>query len=321
VLGPMPLGTPTVSTTRFGYVGLVDALAPAGGLRVGLMQKDRLGANLGHASDQADKNAPQITARAATALTSGTGKTGEVLGQATAGLRSTNLYKLTTAVDNQVVHLAFTTLGSALGTPYMPGRNASIAGSMAPASGQFRDGRSFESSETPGAAMMVGARNALMLLPKAGDYYFAVYASDLSGSMNHSYTLTGRWATASSIGSLKEPTPEDSTSMPLGNIMLLDKPYFATDGAADKDFDEDFIRFKAGKTGRVYASLTTTPGLSMGLGMRAGDCTMILAQSRYSTSGNVLNEADVVEGTTYCVRIAGNGQPAPYQFVISPPLN
>jgi hypothetical protein len=322
VLGPLPVGSPSISTTRYSYVGLVDALAPAGGLRIGLLQKDRQGQNLGHASDSADKNAPLLMARPATELTSGMAKSGEVLGPAAAGLRATNLYKLTTAVDNQAVHLAFSGLGSALSVPYMPPRNAGIAGYLAPSSGQFRDGRAFESSETPGmVAMTVSARNALLLLPKAGDYYFVVHATDLSGSMNHGYTLTGRWATATNIGSLKEPMPEDSTTMPLGNIMLLDKPYFGTDGAADKNFDEDFIRFKAGKTGRVYVALQTTPGLSMGLGLRGGDCTAILAQSRYSTSGNVLNEVDVTEGITYCVRIAGNGQPAPYQFVISPTLN
>lgn len=322
VLGPTLLGTPTISTTRYSYVGLVDALAATGGVRVGLLQKDRQGQNLGHASDPADKNAPQIMARPATALTSGMAKTGELLGQAATGTRATNLYKVTTAVDNQVVHLAFSGLGSALSAPYMPPRSPGLGGYMTGGSGQFRDGRSFESSETPGmAAMTVSARNALLLLPKAGDYYFAVYATDLSGSMNHGYTVTGRWATATSIGSLKEPTPEDSTGMPLGNIMLLDKPYFGTDGAADKEFDEDFIRFKAGKTGRVYASLQTTPGVSIGLGLRGGDCTAILAQSRYSTSGNVLNEMDVVDGQTYCVRIAGNGQAAPYQFVITPPMN
>lgn len=308
---------PLVTANRLAGLGLVDALAPAGGLRLAVVQKGAQGQDVGFVSDPADKLAVQVTGRPPTVLAQGMTKSGEALADA----RATNLYKLTTAADNQVAVVAFTWLGTALAGSAGMAPKVTLVGYLAPASGRFRDGFGLDTSETPGmAASTVAARNSLMLLPKAGDYYIAAYASDLSGSANHSYSITARWATGVSLGSLKEPTGGDSAAMPLATIARLDSPYFATDGAADTPFDEDFIRFTATKTGRVHVGVLTTAGVSMGVGLRAADCATSTAATRYSANGTVLNEADVTDGTAYCVRVVGNGQPVGYQLLLTQAL-
>jgi hypothetical protein len=157
-------------------------------------------------------------------------------------------------------------------------------------------------------------------LPKAGDYYIATYSSDLSGSANHTYSVTARWAGATDLGALSR-VAGSGPMMPLSSIDALDKPYFGSVAAATSSYNEDFIRFKATKTGRIYIAVLGKPGLSMGIGLRASDCTKVLVGSLYSASGTVLNEGDIVDGTTYCVRIADNGQPSAYQFIVTQALN
>lgn len=305
---------PSVAAGRLAGLGLVDALAPAGGLRLAVVQKNAQGQDTGFVSDPTDKLAVQVTGRAPTVLAAGVTRSGEVLAEA----RATNLYTLTTAADNQIAEVAFTWLGTALAGSAGAPPKVTLVGYLAPASGRFRDGVALDTSETAGmAASTVAARNTLMLLPKAGSYYFVAYASDLSGSAGHSYSVTARWATGVSLSSLKEPMGGDSAATPLATIARLDSPYYASDGAADSAFDEDFIRFTAAKTGRVYVAVLTPAGVSMGVGLRSADCITSTAATRYSASGTVLNEADVTDGTTYCVRVVGNGQPVGYQLMIA----
>ena len=312
IAGPfLQIGATTTSATAIAAVALVDALTPAGTLQTQVTTVNPLGQTVAYVSDPADPAAVKVKARAATALTAGMTKTGEMLAER----RATNLYKLTTTADNQTLLMSFGGLGAAF-----TGAGAGIVGAMAPSSGHFGDGASVSPSVTVGMMGVVTAYNSAMVLPKAGDYYFTVYASDQSGSMNHSYAVTARTAATGALGSLKEPMMADTPATPLGNLAALDKPYYGTDGAIDAAYDSDYIKFKANKTGRVYVSVTTTPGVRIGVGIRQSDCTMIVAGTITSSSGTVGNEADVTDGGTYCVRVAGDATTAPYQLLIVPAL-
>ncbi len=312
IAGPfLQIGSATMSSTAIAAVALVDALAPAGSLQTQVTTVNPLGQTVGYAADPADPAAVKVKARAATALTAGMTKTGEMLAER----RASNLYKLTTTADNQALLLSFGGLGSAF-----TGAGAGIVGAMAPGSGHFGDGASVAPSVTISMMGAVTAYNSVMVLPKAGDYYFAVYASDQSGSMNHSYAVTAKTATSGALGSLKEPMTADTPAMPLGNLAALDKPYYGTDGAIDVAYESDYIKFKATKTGRVYLSVTATPGIRIGVGVRQADCQMVVAGTISSSSGTAGNEVDVTDGSTYCVRVAGDAATTPYQLLIVPAL-
>jgi len=311
--GASSVGTPSTRTDRFAVLALVDALAPAGGLRVSVGSGDSPDSLTYYTSDPSDAAAIKVTARMATELKAGMA----VASQSIGAKNGTVLYKLTTTADNSVVQLAFTGLGAGLSGVASP----RLIGAQAPASGKFGDGRSFDTSATPVTmGMGIAARNGFMLLPKMGDAYFSVYASDFSGGMTHTFTTTAKVAAGTALSSLVEPMGGDSEMKPIATIMTLDKPYFGLDGAADAAYDQDFIKFTPKTTGRVYVIVNTTVGVSMGLGLRQGDCTSILAASKYSATGTVFNETDVTAGTAYCVRVAGDGKPTPYQVIITQAL-
>ena len=107
--GPIStIGTVTATTVRMSGTAIVDVLAPTGALPVGGSTVGPFGQNIYYVSDAADMAAPQVKARAATALTLGMAKSGETISEK----RATNLYKFTTAMDSQVVHMQFGTLGA-----------------------------------------------------------------------------------------------------------------------------------------------------------------------------------------------------------------
>lgn len=312
ITGPFQqVGTASVSSSAISGVALVDALAPAGTLQTQVTTVNPLSQTIAYAADPADPAAVKVKARAATALTAGMTKMGEML----ADKRATNLYKLTTTADNQTLLMSFSGLGSAL-----TGAGAGLVGAMAPSSGHFGDGASLATSVTVGMMGAVSAYNSVMVLPKAGDYYFAVYASDLSGSMNHSYAVTAKTATTGALASLKEPMTPDTPMMPLGNLAALDKPYLGTDGAIDAAYESDYVKFKATKTARVYLQVTATSGVRIGLGVRQADCQTVAVSTNYSNSGTATNEIDVTDGSTYCVRVAGDVNTTPYQLLMVPAL-
>lgn len=305
----------SLTAARVQVVALVDALAPAGALRTTLWTTNPLGQSIGFVADPTDALAVKVTARSATSLGLGAPKNAETL----PARRSTNLYKITTTADNQVVQVVFGGLGMGL----VAGNGPRLIGYMAPATGVFRDGRIVETSATP--AMMAGwvsARTALVHVPKAGAFFLSVYSSDFTGSMNHTYSVTPRAATAGALGSLKEPMMGDTPMAPVTNLAELDKPYVGTDGAIDANYEYDYIKLKAKNNGRVYVTVTSTPGVSIGLGVRGPDCNAgFVAAASFSASGAVANEFEAKAGDTYCVRVYGDtAGTTPYQLVISPAL-
>ena len=304
LLMPLP---PYLNSTTYSGFGVVDALATAAtGLQVAVQTTTPLGDNVLFISDPKDAKAPQVTARMPVALAAGTG-----VNSVLANPQTTLLYKFTTPADNYVTQLNLSTLGTGLKGGIMAAPRVLVQ--VAPTTGRFAEGLPFDTSATVVGAALQG-RNALIYMPKAGDYYFAMYTSDLNGSVDHSLTLKAT-TVAGTNQTLKEMMP-DSVGFPLATLGILDKTYYATDGAIDTAGESDYIRFTA-KSPRVYVSATTSTGAPLAVGIYAMDCTTVVdgATPRIGQSA-ASQEAAVTMGTTYCARITGT-QVTPYQLAIS----
>lgn len=305
--------TPIVNGTTYGSLFLVDALAPVGGLGVGLSTQTPLGQGVAFASDPKDTSAPMVQKRDPVTLTLGAG----VTNQGFLGNEQTTLYKLTTPADNYVATVNVNTMGASLlgGVVAAP----RIAGALAPTTGRFAEGLPFDTSPT----VMAGAlkeRNGVLYLPKAGDYYFALYTDSLLGSTDHSYdySILAKAAFGTNV-TLKETTA-DTAAAPLATI-TLDKPYYGTDGAIDTDGETDYIKFTPSKTGRVMVSVANGTGATVGVGLYAMDCTTVVAAGTgvRSAPGASAMEASVTMGSTYCARVTGSVR-STYQFVVTQDL-
>src|SRR5262249_32445931 len=157
-------------------------------LRTVLTTTNLFGQPVAYAADPMSPTAVKVTARMPKDLKPGAMAT---TGEGLAARRATNLYKGTTAAGTQVVLLPVPILRSGLSSSSPSGVRP--FGYMAPASGKFADGRPIDTSVTPGMTMgSVAARNALLSMPKAGDAFVTVYASDQSGSMNHGYSVAAK---------------------------------------------------------------------------------------------------------------------------------
>ena len=104
-----------------------------------------------------------------------------------------------------------------------------LVGAVAPASGKFGDGLLFETTFSRAA----GSRVAAGLLRRgkgAGDAYFAVHASDLSGGPSeYNYSLKVV-LTKGVLFSMKEPAVPDGVELPLASVDI-DGPAYAIYGA------------------------------------------------------------------------------------------
>lgn len=306
--GPVStIGSVSATSARLAGTALVDALAPAGALVIGGATVGPLGQTVYYSSDAADMASPTVNARAATELKFGTAKTGESIAEK----RATNLYKFTTAADSQVVHLQFSSLGT--------GWNSSVRpiGYTAPASGKFGEGLAFDSW---GTGFSPTVRNVLQILQKKGDGYTVVLASDQSGSMAHGYSVTAKSGAAAAMTSLKEPAMGDSTGSPLATIAELDKAYFGTDGAFDAAYEDDFIKFKAKTTGKVFVQISAVAGPNIGVGLRDATCSTVVLSTQYNRGGSMGIELDTKAGETYCLRLSGETAGTAYSLIISPAL-
>ncbi len=306
--GPVStIGSVSATTVRLSGTALVDALAPAGALVVGGATVGPFGQTIYYSADPTDMAAPTVKARAATDLKFGTAKTGESISDK----RATNLYKLTTTADSQVVHMQFTSLGTGWSSGVRP------IGYTAPASGKFSEGQAFDSW---GVGFTPATRNVLQLVQKKGDAYTAVLASDQSGSMAHSYTVTAKSGAATAMTSLKEPMMGDSTSSPLATIAELDKAYYGLDGAIDAAYEDDYVKFKAKTAGKVYVQISSAAGPNIGVGLRDASCNVVVLSTQYSRAGSMGLEVDAKAGDTYCLRLNGDTAGTVYSLIISPAL-
>lgn len=299
--GLRSLSVSAAGSKMTGY-GLVDALAAVGPLPLHATF-DSMGQRLGYVLDPvaSGANAPQVTARPATVLTAGMAQLGEKL----ATLRGTNLYKLTTTEDSQVVVWSFATAGGLVST--------TLAGAVAPTSGRFADGQFFY------ASLNGAAQTALSLQPTKGDSYAAVMTANLTSGADYGYSLTARTATAKQVSAKENTMMSDGPAAPLLDL-LLDAPRYATDGALDGPVDADYIRIKVAKSGRLYVqAVTPGQGLSpstVSVALTAADCTSSLAPQR-----PVQQEANVSMDTTYCAVLSSpTSYIGPYQLIIAQDL-
>jgi hypothetical protein len=254
-----------------------------------------------------------VTARTPMALNAGAGLTN----QSIAAANSTALYKYTSPADNYVATLGLSGLGAGL-LPVLVAAPR-VIGNLAPTTGRFAEGLPFDTSGTVTGGTMLTARNTAVYLPKAGDYYFALYTDNLSGSAAHSYTLTLKAAAGTKVSLVEPPTP-DSAASPVASI-TVNAPFYAIDGAIDFAGDVDYIRFQPGAGGRVYASAATPSGANIAVGLYAMDCVTPL--SIFSTSrvgqGASSQEEAVNMGNVYCARVSGPDLTA-YQLTITQDL-
>jgi len=307
--------TPLLNTTTYGNLGLVDALATAGtGLGMTLSTQTPLGTAVQFVSDPKDPNAPQVTATTPVVLNAGATVGNQLIG---ANFK-TVLYKFTAPADNYVTQLTLSGLGAGL----LGGVTAAprVQGYMAPTSGRFADGLPIDTSATVVAGMLQG-RNTLLYMPKIGDYYFAVFTDNLSGSTTHSFSMLAKTTIGTAV-SLKEPSGGDTSTLPVATVML-DKYYYATDGAIDAAGDTDYVKFTSAKSGRVYATVQNGSGARIGVGIYAADCSTVVDSNAVLPAlpppGAASQETAVTMGTQYCLRVTGPAA-ASYQLQLAQDL-
>jgi hypothetical protein len=308
-----------LNPTTYGNLALVDALAPkASGLAMELSSMSPLGTPVLYVSDPMDPLAPQVTATTPSVLNAA-----QPVGNQVFNTTPTVLYKFTSPADNYVTQILLNNLGIGL----LPGVGGTprVLGYMAPTTGRFADGLPFDTSNTVVMGALT-ARNVMMLMPKMGDYYFALFTENLSTSAAHTYTIEVKTAIATAQ-TLKEPPGGDSAGTPLATI-TPNGPYYSTNGAIDSVGDVDYIKVVAPKMGRLYASVQTPSTGKIGVGIFAMDCTTVVDNAAMvPTPGAASQEAAVSAGTTYCVKVAGPATPPvnppftyPYQLQISQDL-
>ena len=297
--GARALYTSALGGRLSGY-GLVDALAPAGGLAL-RAAFDKGGATVTFIASPGAPATPQVETRAAKLLTLGTATTGETL----AAPRQTNLYKLSTSADAQVAVLSFaTTLGLSTNT---------VAGAAAPASGKWNDGQFYYCSAN------MAAQTALVWLPNKGDQYLTVLAASLGGAADYGYGITARAAAAKTFTTKEAAMMADTPASPLATVMV-DSPQRSSDGALDSPADVDYIRFQVAKAGRIYVQ-AVAPGQGLGtpaitVALLQSDCVTPLAPPR-----PVQQEAAVMDGVSYCAVLASPSSYAgSYQLILAQDL-
>lgn len=282
-----------------GY-GIVDALMPVGPLSLRLVSESP-SSQLGYVLDPSGPSVPQVTARAATVLVPGNVQSGEKL---LAGKQS-NLYKLTTTMDSQLLMLSFAVEG---GLP-----SSVLLGATAPATGRFGEGQFFYASTN------LLSQTVLAYLPQRGDAYAAVLTTSLSGG--GTYSVTAKTASAATV-SLKEPATPDSPAQPLVDVML-DGAKLGQSGAIDSAVDVDYVRLQAQKSGRLYVQVVTPgQGLSpatLAVTIVGSDCTSAL--SPVVPLRPVQQEAAALAGQRYCAIISSlTGYVGPYQLLATQEL-
>lgn len=303
---------PLQDATTYGNLLLVDALAPAGGLQMLVASRTPLGQTVQYISDAKDTLAPQVQARMPIAINFGMG----IDNNSIPGNKQNSLYKMTTAADNYVAHVNLNTLGVPLRGGFFGAPR--IIGAQAPTTGRFAEGMPLDTSATVSMMGTLDGRNSLLFLPKAGDHYFALFTDNLTGSTAHTYKIVVK-AAAGTMTDLKEPNTPDTAAAPI-TTLTLDKPYYSVNAAIDSAMDVDYLMVKATKSGIGYLSATNSTGTMITVGIYGMDCmTAVGFAGVHPGQGASAYEADLVNGSTYCVKVSGAAK-TPYQLVVSQDL-
>lgn len=280
----------SASGARLTVLSLVDVLSH-GALSLRLRSQNPLSQDVLYISAADDALAPWVELRPAVSLEPAT----ILRGQSFSRPFQTQLYQFEAGAAEQVVQLSFSSVGLAL-------QSLPPVVATAPSSGRFSEGTLVPQPTQVGTTM-----TSLYLKKKPGRDYLAMFPSDYSGdSEYYGYELTARAHPAQSF-SLREPTSGDSTSNPIGRL-VLDRAAFSQDGAIETSSDADYLLVDVPSTGRLYVQAAGTPTLSTRTAIFQRDCTtMVMPQRTYQ------QEAAVLAGT-YCVRITGATSTG-YQFL------
>lgn len=290
---------------------LIDALAPAGPLRVRLSVKNAKGQDVSFASAGDDPLAPKVTpSNPILQLVPGKVEGNEAI----RAPHGSNLYKSTVPGEDHVFVLSMGTVGGALKST----SGARLLGAFAPPTGRFGDGAPFDTTYDNAA----GGRVAVGLARTAGDAYFGVHTSDLSGGPSeYNYSVKVAFAKATSF-SMKEPSPSDAPGTPLATIDV-DAPAFAVDGAIDTRGDADYVIFTPAKAGRIFvAAVPLNSGVPLNVAIFGND-PGTASCSAFMAGGLGTRQAEIkaVAGTPYCARVnTTTPMTTKYSLVVTPEL-
>jgi hypothetical protein len=303
VSGAIAVRYTEVSPSRVTGTALVDPTAPIGPLQLEIIATNPRGDLLRYSSAPDDPKAPLIAlARAPLRLTPGNTAPDESI----SAPRHTNIYAVNVPEDDDVFVLTFATVGASLRTI----SGSRLVGAMAPASGKFGEGVTFDTTFDS----IAGSRVAVGLARKAGESYFAIHTSDFSGGPSeYNYSVRPAFAKGTKFSMKESDKPPELTGA----------PSFAIDGAIDYPGDSDFVLFSSEKGGRVVVQATPI-GIGGPLNVSiygteagTGDCTAF--QAGGIGTGQV--EAKTVPMARYCARINSTTPlKMQYQLVITPVL-
>ena len=298
-----------VSSARLTGIALVDPLAPIGPLRLELSAQNSRGEQVTFFSAPDDPMAPLISlASSPLRLAPDIAAPNEAI----AAPRQVNLYKVAVPAENQIVLLSFGTVGASLRTT----SGSRLVGAMAPTSGKFAEGMTFETTFDS----LAGSSTGVGFAPLAGEAYVAIYTSDLSGGPSeYNYSLRAAFANGTKF-SMAEPKVPDAPATPLAAIEL-DGPAYAVDGAIDNRDDADYVLFTVKTPGRVFVQATPIGGggpLNVSLfGNDPGtaSCTAYVGGGLGTTQAELRAIAD----TTYCARVNSTTPlTMKYRLVVTP---
>lgn len=302
-----------ITPMRLAGTVLVDPLAPIGPLKLRFSAKNARGESLSYVAASEDPAAPKVTEAPATLqLTPGKVEGNEAI----RAPHGSNLYKAAIPTENSVFFLSMATVGAQLKST----SGARLVGAMAPPSGRFGDGVTFETTYDNVAA----GRAAVGLARSAGDAFFAVYSSDLSGGpADYNYSIKLGVAKAT-LFNMKEPSPVDGPSNPVATIELLENsPAYAVDGAIDSRDDADYVIFTPAKAGRIFvAALPVESAVPLNVAVFGND-PGVANCSAFVAGGLGTKQAEIraTAGTPYCARVnTTTPMTTKYTLVISPEL-
>jgi hypothetical protein len=296
VEGPRLLNLLATTSTRYSWIGLMDALTPEQPLVISLTSKNPLGDTMSYRTTPTDKNARVVRRRAATLLGENQTKTGEVLSRPLAS----NLYRVDSPDAGRVLMLSYENVGVGLLLD-------NLTTVTAPASGSFADGQHVDFP-----SLNQTTYTALAWLADSGPTYLSVFAGTLAGdAARYTYDVTARTAAAMRLD-LTELQP-DSPAAPLA-LVALDGPVFSDNGSIDPASDMDYIAFTPSVTGRVHAQATGSQAHALKISFMQADCTTPVTVSR-----GFQHEVAVNAGQRYCLRLSA-ATATPYRLILTPQL-
>lgn len=298
VEGPRQVRFSSASSTRYSWLGVVDALAPPAPLSLKLSANNPLGRSLIYALDPQDPSVPIVARRDPVPLS----LSGELRREQIQSAHATNLYSIEAPASEMVLAVSYGAVG--LGLQY-PGPTLAVA----PPSGRFLDGQIIPTPSPNGDRL-----TALAFLRDPGRHYLSIFSAEFVGdAKDYQFDLSAKASTARRF-ELSEPKVPDTPEAPLAEL-LLTGPYYSLSGAIDTPADVDHIRVNTMAAGRIYVQAAGTPLSAVKVGILKADCaTAVTVQRAFQ------QESAVEPDTSYCIRLSGSAS-TNYRLLIAPDLH